>query len=158
MKKVLIGVLVLFAVPAFAGPIKKSQCQLTSNGTYRVELQLAKGFDFGKLILKNHDKDYSQDLTQFKQDKLTVELLARNGVRGYALDYRLSGLGEYVTYSGDINCDEHKSHKKNQSEEESELAAAAFESDHNSIQAFNSLNDLDREEIYDVDDQVALDY
>lgn len=157
MKKILVGLLVLASVPAFAGPIKKSRCQLTPAGTYRVELQLAKGFDFGKLLLKNQDKDYSQDLNQFKQDKLTVELFARNGVSGYALDYRLSGLGEYVTYSGDINCDEHKSHKKNQSEE-SELTATAFESDQNSIQTFNSLNDLDQEEIYDVDDRVAMDY
>lgn len=154
MRAILTAFFCTMALSAFAGPVLKTQCKLTHDASYRVELRLAKGFDLGQLTLKNPDQDFSQDLSRYAENKFVVDLSSRGGVTGYTLDYRLSGVGEYVTYSGDINCDEHK--KKNHSDADGEFSFLSPSS--GSIKKSNAFSDLDQEKVYDVEEQLALDF
>lgn len=158
MKKIFLAISLFAAAPAVAGPFTKMQCEPVSNGIYRVDLRLAKGYDFGRLVLKNPENDFARDLTRHPDNRFSVEIASQTGLTGYALDYRLSGVGEYVTYSGEFNCDEHGKRKKNQTDAEGDLASANTSVKGHDLRSFNALNDLDHEEIYDVDEQVSLDY
>lgn len=154
MRAILAAFLVMMAIPAFAGPVVKTQCKPTTESMYRVELRLAEGFDLGQLTIRNSDQNFSQDLSRYGENKFAVDLVSRDGVTGYTLDYRLSGVGEYVTYSGDINCDDHK--KKNHSDAEGEFSFLSAPS--GAIKKSNAFNDLDQEKVYDVEEQLALDF
>ena len=156
MRSALTLIFTFLAIPAFAGPVIQSQCGLAADNTYRVELKFAKGFDFGQLVIKNQDQDYSQDLTRYQENKFVADVVTTLPVTGYALDYRLAGVGEFVTYSGNINCDEHR--KKRQSDVEGEYSFLSNSGDGSDSRKINSLNDLDEEVVYDADEDVALDY
>lgn len=144
--------ILLFSVPAIAGPVLNSSCEKGEEYDYQVFFEFDRAIQLENLTIKRKKQDYVQNLSAFQGNQFRMDLEKQGGIEGYLIEYRNQENGALSTYEAALACQNKSDHKKttDETKELSTLKKSKAE------RMTGAVFDLDREEVYDED--LALEF
>lgn len=151
--KIFLVFVLLFSLPALAGPVLNISCEKGTEYDYEISFEFDPAIQVETLTIKRKKQDYVQNLSSFQKNHFRLDLEKQGGIEGYLIEYRHQENGNFSTYEATLACQNKSDHKKTTDETEEHLSILKKSK---AERMTGAIFDLDREEVYDED--LALEF